>query len=104
MSTNKLYLGYHVSSAGGYMAMGKRAAALGANTFAFFTRNPRGGAAAKVEEADVTAFRAWAAEQGFGPLALYAQPVQRQALGARLCQTRLYGRSGAHGAHARLLL
>lgn len=108
MSTNTLYLGYHVSSAGGYMAMGKRAAALGANTFAFFTRNPRGGAAAKVEEADVAAFRAWAAEQGFGPargaLALYAQPVQRQALGARLCQTRLYGRSGAHGAHARLLL
>ena len=50
MSTNTLYLGYHVSSAGGYMAMGKRAAALGANTFAFFTRNPRGGAAAKVEE------------------------------------------------------
>ena len=45
MSTNTLYLGYHVSSAGGYMAMGKRAAALGANTFAFFTRNPRGGAA-----------------------------------------------------------
>ena len=62
MSTNTLYLGYHVSSAGGYMAMGKRAAALGANTFAFFTRNPRGGAAAKVEEADVAAFRAWAAE------------------------------------------
>ena len=52
MSTNTLYLGYHVSSAGGYMAMGKRAAALGANTFAFFTRNPRGGAAARVEEGD----------------------------------------------------
>ena len=72
MSTNTLYLGYHVSSAGGYMAMGKRAAALGANTFAFFTRNPRGGAAAKVEEADVTAFRAWAAEQGFGPLVAHS--------------------------------
>lgn len=72
MSTNKLYLGYHVSSAGGYMAMGKRAAALGANTFAFFTRNPRGGAAAKVEEADVAAFRAWAAEQGFGPLVAHS--------------------------------
>ena len=72
MSTNPLYLGYHVSSAGGYMAMGKRAAALGANTFAFFTRNPRGGAAAKVEEADVAAFRAWAAEQGFGPLVAHS--------------------------------
>ena len=72
MSTNTLYLGYHVSSAGGYMAMGKRAAALGANTFAFFTRNPRGGAAAKVEEADVAAFRAWAAEQGFGQLVAHS--------------------------------
>ena len=72
MSTNTLYLGYHVSSAGGYMAMGKRAAALGANTFAFFTRNPRGGAAAKVEEADVAAFRAWAVEQGFGPLVAHS--------------------------------
>ena len=72
MSTNTLYLGYHVSSAGGYMAMGKRAAALGADTFAFFTRNPRGGAAAKVEEADVAAFRAWAAEQGFGPLVAHS--------------------------------
>ena len=49
MSTNTLYLGYHVSSAGGYMAMGKRAAALGANTVTVFTRKPRGGAAAKME-------------------------------------------------------
>ena len=72
MSTDKLYLGYHVSSAGGYMAMGKRAAALGANTFAFFTRNPRGGAAAKAEPSDAAAFRAWASEQGFGPLVAHS--------------------------------
>lgn len=72
MSTNKLYLGYHVSSAGGYMAMGKRAAALGANTFAFFTRNPRGGAAAKAEPADVQAFCVWEKERGFGPLVAHS--------------------------------
>ena len=72
MSTNTLYLGYHVSSAGGYMAMGKRAAALGANTFAFFTRNPRGGAAARVEEGDAAAFCAWASERGFGPLVAHS--------------------------------
>ena len=72
MSTDKLYLGYHVSSAGGYMAMGKRAAALGANTFAFFTRNPRGGAAAKADPSDAAAFRAWASEQGFGPLVAHS--------------------------------
>ena len=40
-----LRIGYHVSAAGGYTAMVRRATALGANTFAFFTRNPRGGSA-----------------------------------------------------------
>ena len=52
--------------------MGKRAAALGANTFAFFTRNPRGGAAARVEEGDAAAFCAWASERGFGPLVAHS--------------------------------
>ena len=37
-------IGNHVSSSKGYLAMGKQAAKLGGNTFAFFTRNPRGGA------------------------------------------------------------
>ena len=73
MSTDSpFYLGYHVSSSGGYMAMGRRAAALGASTFAFFTRNPRGGAAAKADPADAAAFRAWAAEREFGPLVAHA--------------------------------
>ena len=72
MSTQELYIGYHVSSAGGYMAMGKRAAALGANTFAFFTRNPRGGAAAKADPEDAAAFRAWAAVRALGPLVAHA--------------------------------
>ncbi|MEG2436269.1 MAG: endonuclease IV, partial [Ruthenibacterium sp.] len=35
-----LTIGSHISSAGGYAAMGKQACKLGANTFAFFTRNP----------------------------------------------------------------
>ena len=72
MSTRALYLGYHVSASGGYMAMGRRAAALGANTFAFFTRNPRGGAALKADEADAEAFRAWAAENCPGILVAHA--------------------------------
>ena len=49
-------IGCHISAAGGYLAMGKKAAALGANTFAFFTRNPRGGASKALDEADVGAF------------------------------------------------
>lgn len=40
-----LQIGSHISSAKGYEAMGKQALKLGANTFAFFTRNPRGGSA-----------------------------------------------------------
>ena len=72
MPAETLYLGYHVSASGGYMAMGRRATALGANTFAFFTRNPRGGAALKVEESDAAEFRAWAAEQGLGTLVAHA--------------------------------
>ncbi len=72
MATDKLYLGYHVSASGGYMAMGRRATALGADTFAFFTRNPRGGAALKADENDAADFRAWASEQGLGTLVAHA--------------------------------
>ena len=72
MSTQKIYIGYHVSASGGYMAMGGRAAALGADTFAFFTRNPRGGAAARADPEDAAAFRAWAEEHALGPLVAHA--------------------------------
>ena len=73
MSTSlAYYLGYHVSASGGYMAMARRAESLGADTFAFFTRNPRGGAALKADEADAAAFRAhWAGEEN-GPLVAHA--------------------------------
>lgn len=72
MSTDKRWIGYHVSASGGYMAMGERAAALGADTFAFFTRNPRGGAAIRAEERDAARFRSWAAERALGPLVAHA--------------------------------
>ena len=49
-------IGCHISSAGGYLAMGQRAVALGANTLAFFTRNPRGGNAKEADPADAAAF------------------------------------------------
>ena len=66
------YIGYHVSASGGYMAMGGRADALGADTFAFFTRNPRGGAALKADETDAERFRRWAEQKGLGPLVAHA--------------------------------
>ena len=49
-------IGCHISSGGGYLAMGRRIDALGGNTFAFFTRNPRGGAAKAADPSDAAAF------------------------------------------------
>ena len=45
-----IYIGNHLSSSKGFEAMGKAALKLGANTFAFFTRNPRGGKAKAIDE------------------------------------------------------
>jgi len=50
-----LYLGCHLSSTKGFAAMGKTAQAIGANTFQFFTRNPRGGKAKELDIADAAA-------------------------------------------------
>ena len=67
-----LYLGYHLSSAGGFEAMGKEALLAGANTFAFFTRNPRGGKAKEIDPADAKAMQELLHEHGFGPLVAHA--------------------------------
>lgn len=67
-----LRIGCHISSSGGYLAMGERAAALGANTFAFFTRNPRGGSAKAIEESDIAAFHAFCAEHGIDKIVAHA--------------------------------
>ena len=59
-------IGCHLSSAKGYAAMAKTAASIDANTFAFFTRNPRGGKAKAIDDADVKAFAEEAALAGIG--------------------------------------
>lgn len=59
-------IGCHLSSAKGYAAMAKTAASIDANTFAFFTRNPRGGKAKAIDDADVRAFAEEAALAGIG--------------------------------------
>ena len=48
-----LTIGCHLSAAKGFQHMGKDALAIGANTFAFFTRNPRGGKAKAIDQQDV---------------------------------------------------
>ena len=59
-------IGCHLSSAKGYAAMAKTAASIDANTFAFFMRNPRGGKAKAIDDADVRAFAEEAALAGIG--------------------------------------
>ena len=65
-------IGCHISAAGGYLAMGKTAEALGANSFAFFTRNPRGGASKALDEDDVAAFLDFAKARDIGALVAHA--------------------------------
>ncbi len=55
-------IGCHLSSSGGYLAMGKEAVRIGANAFQFFTRNPRGGAAKPLDLADINAFNEYRRE------------------------------------------
>lgn len=57
-----LKIGCHLSSSGGYLAMGKEAKRIGANTFQFFTRNPRGGAAKPLDLEDIKAFEEYRKE------------------------------------------
>ncbi len=62
-----LTLGCHLTAAKGYENMAKEAISIGANTFAFFTRNPRGGKSKELDEEDVAAFHAlWNAEREDG--------------------------------------
>ena len=67
-----LNIGCHLSTAKGFLAMGRDALSIGANTFQFFTRNPRGGQAKAIDQADLDAFLALAAEHRFAPLLAHA--------------------------------
>ena len=67
-----IFIGNHLSSSDGYLAMGKAASKLGANTFAFFTRNPRGGTAKEIDPADAQALNDYLKEHNFGKLVAHA--------------------------------
>ena len=70
--TAMLYIGCHLSSSRGFAAMGRQALELGANTFQFFTRNPRGSKAKDLDPADASALRDLMARHGFGPIVAHA--------------------------------
>lgn len=67
-----LKIGCHLSSSKGYLAMGETATSIGANTFQFFTRNPRGGAAKPLDPDDIAAFLKYAGENGISPILAHA--------------------------------
>ena len=67
-----LKIGCHLSAAKGYEHMGKDALKIGANTFAFFTRNPRGGKAKAIDEEDVKKLLTILKEHEFGKLVAHA--------------------------------
>ena len=67
-----LNIGCHLSSTKGFLAMGKTALSIGASTFQFFTRNPRGGSAKAIDPEDVAAFLEFAAENGIAPVLAHA--------------------------------
>lgn len=77
----EMKIGCHLSSSGGYLAMGQTAESIGANVFQFFTRNPRGGAAKPIDQDDVARFRKFAAEKSIGPILAHA-PYTLNAAGA----------------------
>lgn len=67
-----LKIGCHLSSSKGYLAMGKDAVTIHANTFQFFTRNPRGGKAKAIDLADVKAYLAFAKEHQISQILAHA--------------------------------
>lgn len=67
-----LTIGCHLSSAGGFLAMGKTAIEIGANTFQFFTRNPRGSKAKAIDPEDVRKYHEYAAEHGITKILAHA--------------------------------
>lgn len=76
------FFGCHLSASGGFLAMVETASSIGANTFAYFTRNPRGSRAKREDPADAAAAVAVMRERGFGPL------VAHGAYTMNLCTAR----------------
>ena len=89
-----LHIGCHLSSTKGFAAMGRQALALGADTFQFFTRNPRGSRAKAIDPADAAALRELLADNGFARLVAHAPYT------LNLCGKEAENRSFAAGTMA----
>ncbi len=67
-----IYIGCHLSVTNGYEAMGQQMVQFGGNTFAWFTRNPRGGKSKDIEPGDIEALSEILSEKKFGKLVAHA--------------------------------
>ena len=67
-----LHIGCHLSPSDGLLKMAKNASELGADTFQFFSRNPRGSKAKALDAADAAAMDAYLLEHGFAPVLVHA--------------------------------
>ncbi len=67
-----MHIGYHESTSNGLEGLGKEALKAGADTFAFFTRNPRGGSAKPVEKDDAEKLNSLRKEHNFAPPVAHA--------------------------------
>ena len=67
-----LTIGCHLSSSDGFLSMGKTALSIGADTFAFFTRNPRGGSAKRIDPDDAAGLIAFMNTNSFGKIVAHA--------------------------------
>ena len=67
-----LHIGCHLSCSKGYLNMGKEALSIGADTFQFFTRNPRGGSVKPFDKADADALNGFMQEHAFAPILAHA--------------------------------
>ena len=79
------YIGNHLSASKGFAAMGRKEVELGGNTFAFFTRNPRGGKAKAIDEKDIEKFLTYAKEHNFGKLVAHAPYTMNLCAQKKMC-------------------
>lgn len=75
------YYGCHLSISKGFEAMGKDALFIGADTFAFFPRNPRGGQMRPLDELDIQRLKQLLQDHEFGPLVVHAPYIYNMATG-----------------------